>query len=108
MNEAQRNECQNDRVVMRAGYDRLWRWFGFSYASWLTMPRIMMHEMPDEWQDKMAALLEEWDNTWDSSDMPSPSVSARQNGKFTKWPEWLLRYRHPDRSEIKKMRVTDA
>ena len=91
---------------MHDGYDRLWVWFGLSRASWLTMPRIMMHEMPDEWQNKMAELLEEWDETWDSSDMPSPYVSAKSsNGKYTKWPSWLLCYRHPDKKEIEKLRI---
>jgi hypothetical protein len=108
MSEAKRNECQVDRVVMRDGYDRLWLWFSLSRASWLTLPRIMMHEMTDEWQNKMAELLEEWDETWNSDDMPEPSVSAKMDGKYTRWPNWLLCYRHPDRREIEKMRVTDA
>ena len=30
------------------GCDDLWEWFGLSRASWLTMPRILMHEMPAE------------------------------------------------------------
>lgn len=89
---------------MSNGYQRLWDWFGLSYASWLTLPRIMMHEMPDEWQNKMAELLDEWDETWDSSNMPLPSVSAKLNNKFTKWPSWLLNYRHPDTTEINKLR----
>lgn len=89
---------------MSTGRDRLWNWFGLSYASWLTMPRVVMHEMPDEWQDKMAALLEEWDETWDSSSMPQPFVMARKGNKFTRWPDWLLRYRHPNRAEINKLR----
>lgn len=93
---------------MRKGYERLWNWFSLSYASWLTLPRAMMHEMPDEWQDKMAALLEEWESTWDSSDLPTPSVSAKKEGKFTRWPSWLLNYRHPDQEEIKKLRSLDA
>jgi hypothetical protein len=92
------------RRVMRDGYDRLWLWFGLTRASWLTMPRIMMHEMPDEWQNKMAELLEEWDDAWDSSDMPDPFVSAKEGNKFTKWPEWLLCYRHPDLSRINALR----
>ena len=90
--------------MSREGRERLWRWFGMSYASWLTMPRSMMHEMPDEWQDRMADLLEEWDKTWDSSNMPSPSVNARKDGRYTKWPNWLLNYRHPDRQKILSMK----
>lgn len=91
---------------MREGYDRLWRWFGLSHASWLTIPRIMMHEMPDEWQDKMAELMEEWDETWDSGEMPYPSVSAKgHDNKFTRWPSWLLNYRRPDKAEINKLKA---
>ena len=90
---------------MRKGYDKLWSWFSLSYASFLTLPRVMMHEMPDEWQGKMADLLEEWDSAWDSYDLPNASVSAKKGGKFTKWPEWLLNYRHPDRYEVEKLRV---
>ena len=88
----------------RDGYDRLWLWFGLSRASWLTMPRVMMHEMTDEWQNKMAELLEEWDETWDSHEFPEPSVSAKSGNKFTRWPSWLLNYRHPSRPDIDKLR----
>lgn len=90
---------------MRKGYERLWAWFSLSSAAWLTLPRVMMHEMPDEWQGKMAALLDEWDNTWDSYELPTPSVNARIGGKFIKWPRWLLNYQYPDRYEVEKMRV---
>lgn len=89
-------------------YDRkkdLWLWFGLSLASWLTLPRAMMHEMPEEWQEKMAELLFEWDETWDTHDTPSPMVTARKGNKFTKWPSWVLNYRHPDLKEINKHRV---
>lgn len=84
----------------RNGYERLWLWFGLSKASWLTLPRAMMHEMPDEWQNKMAELLEQWDETWDSSEMPSPYVTAKDNGRFTKWPSFITNYRHPEREKI--------
>ena len=89
---------------VQGGYDRLWDWFSLSYASFLTLPRAMMHEMPEEWQWKMAALLEEWDKTWDSNELPEPSVTAKKDGKFTKWPDWLLNYRHPNKAEINKLR----
>ena len=91
-------------VLMSKGHDKLWDWFSLSYASWLTLPRVMMHEMPDEWQMQMAELLNEWDETWDSDELPEPFVTARKNSKFTKWPRWLLNYRHPDRKEIERMR----
>lgn len=91
--------------MKESGEERLWSWFGLSYASWLTLPRVMMHDMPDEWQNKMAELLEEWEETWDSSDMPEPKVSARsKDGRFTSWPFWLLNYRHPNRQALRDTR----
>lgn len=86
------------------GYDALWLWFSLSYASWLTLPRVLMHEMPDEWQDRMAELLREFDEAWDSEGMPQSLVVARKDNKFTSWPEWLLNYRRPNRSEIERLR----
>lgn len=91
--------------VKMSGFVRLWNWFSLSRASWLTIPRSMMHEMPDEWQNKMAELLEEWDATWETQDMPTPTVLARGEKSFTKWPDWLLNYRHPDIVEINKLKV---
>lgn len=40
-------------------------WFELSYAQFLTVPRLVMESMPPEWQEKMAALLIEMDNTFD-------------------------------------------
>lgn len=80
------------------GRDQLWLWFGLSYASWLTLPRSMMHEMPDDWQKKMAELLHEWDTTWNTAAMPATKVQGvRSDGRLTKFPAALLNYRHPDR-----------
>jgi len=63
-----------------------------------------MHEMPDDWQEKMAGLLREWDETWETTDLPLPAVSAKIGGKFTKWPHWVLSYRHPELHEIDAVR----
>jgi hypothetical protein len=48
----------------RPGYNRLWLWFSISRTGWVTLPRVLIHEMPDDWQDRMAALLEEYDRTF--------------------------------------------
>ena len=88
----------------RPGYDALWLWFSLSYASWLTLPRVLLHEMPDEWQARMAELLHEWDETWDSDGVPQAYVTAREDNKFTRWPEWLLNYRRPSRNHINRLR----
>jgi hypothetical protein len=87
-------------LALMSGRERLWLWFGLSRASWLTMPRVMMHAMSDDWQRRMAELCEEWDATWSVDDTPTPHVSAKDRGRFTAWPDWVLNYRHPDHDEI--------
>lgn len=94
--------------VDRPGYDRLWDYFGLSYASWLTMPRVLMHAMPDGWQDRMASLLEEYDAQWDFSRLDADygtTVRVTVNGRLVKTPDWLLNYRHPDRRAIDAIRA---
>lgn len=86
--------------------NRLWNWFGLSYAGWITLPRVLCHEMPQEWQDKMADLMEEWDATWNTNDMPTPTVTGRAtNGRLVAFPKWVTDYRHPNRSEIDARRM---
>lgn len=90
------------------GFDRLWGWFGLSRASFITIPRILMHEMPDEWQEKMAELLEQYDEAFPNQPDVIPYVVFKNgNGRFTQGPKWMLEYRHPDpyTHEIKKMRA---
>lgn len=89
----------------KPGYSRLWGWFGLSRASFLVMPRAMMHEMPDRWQLEMAKLLGEWDRTWVEypEDFPPRNnvVAKLDNGKFTSWPSWVTNYRHPDTDTLR-------
>lgn len=70
-------------------------WFGLSYASWLTIPRIVMESMPLRWQYAMVALLNEMDETFDW--MPDDLrlyVTARKGSKFVALPSELCDYRH--------------
>lgn len=86
------------------GYDALWLWFGLSRSSFLTLPRVLMHEMPDGWQRKMAALLDEWDESWKGFPDVDLFVVAKQQGRFVKVPESLSQYRHPMQGTIDRMR----
>jgi len=86
------------------GHEALWEWFGLSRASWLTLPRVLMHAMPDDWQARMAQLLSEYDATWDLSGQPEAMVALRRNGKIVSQPEWLA-YRHPDEAFIESLRA---
>lgn len=91
-----------------SGKDRLWSWFGLSRASWLTLPRVLMHEMPDDWQKRMAVLLEEMDSafpTWGAGGQLY--VTAKKSGRFIPLPEWLCNYRRPDSAEIDAHRAKE-
>lgn len=57
--------AQPQEVIHHPGEDRLHLWWELTYANYLTIPRSVMQSMPDEWQNKMAALLEELDETMD-------------------------------------------
>ena len=84
-------------TINRPGYDALWGWFGLSYASWLTLPRVLMHAMSDEWQQKMADLLIEYQETF--TNMPSLGTRVQittESGVLTKTPDWLIHYRYPN------------
>lgn len=88
------------------GHDRLWGWFSLSYASFLTLPRILMHAMPDDWQERMTALLEEYDAAFPNQPDIGTRVQCVHGKKLSKFPAWLLNYRRPDQAEIDKLRAT--
>lgn len=73
-------------------------WFGLSHAAFLVMPRVAMMEMPKEWQEKMAELLNQYDETIDTSAFGVKGCRVQAltgEGKLMKMPEELLNYRHP-------------
>lgn len=76
-------------------------WFGLSYASFLTLPRVLMEAMPEEWQQKMTELLIEYDQTFPNLFDLGTSVQITRNGKLIKTPEWITSYRHPDKKKLK-------
>jgi len=81
-------------------------WFGLSYASWLTLPRVLMQEMPKDWQTKMVDLLDEFYDEFPEafSECDDIHVTSRKGGRITKMPEWMNDYRHPNRIKILKAR----
>lgn len=85
-------------------------WFGLSYASWLTLPRVLMEAMPDEWQARMAALLREYDEAFPNQPDIGTRVQATHPGSkiLTSMPGWLQNYRRPDRDAIDACRGRDG
>ncbi len=87
--------------------NKLWDWFGLSYSSFLVLPRSLMHEMPEQWQEKMAELLHEYDETFDTSGVCQQVIVCAKNeeNRFMHLPQWLLNYRHPDKKTINAHRI---
>jgi len=59
-------------------------WFELTYAQYLTIPRSVLQSMPDEWQNKFTALLDELDETidWRPQDGCYWVHLRNSNGKF--------------------------
>lgn len=92
-------------VIERPGYDELWGWFGLSRAGWLTIPRVLMHAMPDEWQGKMAALLNEYCEAFPNQpDLGTRVQCTTMSGKLTPTPDWVISYRYPGEAAINELR----
>lgn len=74
-------------------------WFGLTYASYLVLPRTLMEHMPEEWQEKMKALLDEATEIWEHDDKYTVLLRDKK-GKFKDDP--LRHYRHPDYTALKE------
>lgn len=87
------------------GNERLRMWFGLSYAGFAVLPRVLMEDMPDEWQGRMAALLEEYDAAFPGlTKEPGFVVRSARQGEMIPVSEHLKNYKHPDVTAIKRLR----
>ena len=81
-------------MIDNSGHDKLSCWFELSYASFLTMPRVAMQAMPDEWQSNMADLLNEVDDEFPNFPEFKYRFQRVEGNRFSKFPEWLLNYKY--------------
>ncbi len=95
-----------ENCINTPGHDKLHQWFGLSYASFLILPRVLMQAMPNKWQGKMAELLNDFGDEFDNmpDDAVNFTVRSTRNGKMIKMPDWLCRYRHPDKAMVDSCR----
>ncbi|HED1260340.1 hypothetical protein QM155_05000 [Enterobacter hormaechei] len=78
-------------------------WFGLSRAAFCVMPRVFMEAMPKQWQEQMAQLLFEYDDTVNTSvcGVHSCFVTVKDsNNRFMKMPDDIVNYRHPRKDFI--------
>ena len=77
--------------------------FGLTYANFLVLPRTFLMDMPLEWQNQFAKLLEQYNES--VSDL-SPdyeydiNISFKNSGKFCKIPKIYTDYRHPIHMDV--------
>lgn len=60
-------------------------WFELTYAQFLVVPRVIMSGMPEDWQEKMAELLDQMGATFDYSPGSGDTYYVRV-GKAPEWP----------------------
>jgi hypothetical protein len=94
---------------MEIGNQRLHKWFDSNNSSWLTLPRTLIYSMSDEWQLKMARLLEEYDETydWSNYNYKTRVQTLKEDGKSIRAPEWLTNYKHLDHEFIETIKKTE-
>lgn len=69
-------------------------WFGLTYSSYLVLPRVGLQSMPEPWQRKLVALLEEMEGTIDTDEWPSEYTVQVRNPDGTFATADLPSYRH--------------
>ena len=79
-------------------------WFELSYAQYLTVPRLVMQSMPVSWQYKIAALLQEMDETFNwRPEQGRYWVQLRDDhGRFSQDPLWNYRHGNIEHLRIPK------
>lgn len=88
----------------------VWNWFGLSYAAYLVAPRVVLCAMPQEWQERFVALMEEAEEYVDFSKIDDNyAVNLRsEKGRFASdafanyrhFPVWSIPFQPPYKSLI--------
>lgn len=69
-------------------------WFGLTYSSFLVMHRSVLQAMPQDFQRRLVALLEELEGTVDTAQIPGEFwVRAHKGNRFI--PDPFVNYRYP-------------
>jgi hypothetical protein len=68
-------------------------WFGLSYSSYLVLPRALLEGMPETFQERLVALLEDMRELYGMDDQPDYWVRAKRGNRFV--PDPYSNYRRP-------------
>lgn len=84
------------------GCDAVHKWFGLSYAPYLTLPRSVLQSMPGEWQKRMVALLRELQIRCSEAGIECPETEVQIRSEAGRVLPNPLDYRHGQRDVFKK------
>lgn len=70
--------------------------FGMSRANFICIPRVILNNMPDNWQVRMADLLQECANEYPNQPNDFIVRGKGRGGRMGKLSEAVTNYRHPD------------
>lgn len=99
----ERVECEavlGHPIKAYVSQEPMWDWFGLSYSAYLVLPRVLLCGMPVEWQRRFVRLLEQAEETYDSSKInDNYTVQLKDdNNRFVKDP--YRNYRHFPKSDL--------
>jgi hypothetical protein len=84
--------------------ERVNTWFELTYAQYLTIPRSVLEAMPDEWQERFVACLNELDATFDWRPTEGRYWVQLKDGQGRYTSDPLMEYRRPDFAYIQSIR----
>ena len=80
-------------------------WFGLSRSSYMVIPRVLLQDMPKDWQHKFVSLIRDYEEAYPNQPEIGTTVRITDvNGKLVKAPKWILNYRYPDQDKIKELK----
>lgn len=90
------------------GRERMDVHFGLSRASFSVLPRVMLNDMPDDWQNQFVDLMNELDATFPNAPDEATEfkvMGVGEKGRMAKVPEQITNYRRPDRKALARWRA---
>lgn len=91
--------CERDVPDPAFCHEDVHAWFELTYASYLTVPRVLLEQMPAEWQHAFARLMDEMAEHYRAPLEGEYAVLLRgEAGRYAVDP--LRNYRYPDRSAL--------
>jgi hypothetical protein len=110
--------AQGHQMKKSIGFRRLWKLLSDQHAEFVFIPRVLAHEMPDDWQQRLVGMIEEYNAEFPN--LPQMRISVEQlieeeperNGRgemvpkfsLAPLPKWLKDFNFPNKAAISIVR----